>query len=182
MNSSLIEKSKELYKENIKSETLKKHSLEVATIMKELASALGKDEDEWYYAGLLHDLDYDEIKDPKTHGLKTAEILKKENYPKEMIDAILAHNEDNGSKRKSEMDYFLSAADNISGLIYAYGLMRNGISGMNAKGLKKKMKSKTFAASINRNLIKDIEQFMDLNRFIEISIKGMEKIEKDIGF
>ena len=179
MESDLIEKSKELYNENVKSKTLKRHCLEVAAIMREMASVLEKDEDEWYYTGLLHDLDYDEIKDPKTHGLKTAEILKKENYPEEMINAILAHNENNGNKRKTELDYFLSSADNISGLIHAYALMRGGILGMKTKGLKKKMKSKAFAASINRELITDIEKFMDLNKFIEMSIKGMGKIEKD---
>ncbi len=142
MEPKLIEKANELFKEYVKTDNLKMHSKEVAIIMKGLAKKLGEDEDKWYYTGLLHDLDYEEIKDLKTHGLKTGEILKENGFPEDMVNAILRHNEENGNKRENLYDYCLSAADNISGLIYAYGLMRKTLKGMEVKGLKKKMKDK----------------------------------------
>ncbi len=182
MDTQLIEKANSLFREYIKSENMIKHSKEVAVIMKGLAKHLGKDEDEWYYAGLLHDLDYEEIKDLKTHGLKTGRILKENNFPEEMINAILRHNEENGNKRENLFDYCLSAADNISGLIYAYGLMRKSLKGMEVKGLKKKMKDKKFAENVRRDLIKDIEKYMSLDDFLRIAIESMQSISDELGF
>lgn len=158
------------------------HCREVAVIMKKIAKYINKDEDLWYYAGLLHDLDFDEIKDLEKHGLKTGEILKQLGFPEEMVNAILRHNEANGNKRQEEFDYFLSASDNVSGFIFAYGLMRKGISGMEANKLIKKLKDKSFAANVRRDEIYDIEKFMPLERFCSIAIEAMSEIEKELGF
>ena len=182
MEPELIEKANSLFNEYVKSENLIKHSKEVAAIMRGLAKKLNEDEDKWYYTGLLHDLDYEEIKDLKTHGLKTGKILKENGFPDDMVNAILRHNKDNGNRRENLYDYCLSAADNISGLIYAYGLMRKSLAGMEVKGLKKKMKDKRFAENVRRDLIRDIEKYMPLNDFLSIAIESMQSIAKDIGF
>ncbi len=179
-----MKSSRELFMEHIKSRELSMHCIEVSAIMRFLAKELGENEEEWASIGMLHDLDFETEKDLATHGRKTAEILKAEGYPDGFVRAMLSHNEEGtGVKRENKIDYCLSAADNVSGLIYAYALMRKGLEGMEVKGLKKKIKDKAFAAAVRRDLILDIEKAgMPLNKFLEISIKAMQSIAKEIGF
>ena len=178
-----MEKAQKLFEENVKSEDVKKHCLEVSTIMASLAKELGENEEDWAIAGLMHDADCDITPDISVQGKRAAEILKENGFKEELSHAVLAHNEENlGIKRESKLDYVLSAADNISGLIYAYGLMRKSLEGMEAKKLKEKLKNKAFAATVRRDLILDVEKFMPLDKFLEISIKAMQSISKQIGF
>lgn len=173
----------ELFNSYVKSGDIKKHCLEVSTIMRFLARELGEDEEKWAAAGLMHDLDCEITPDIKEQGRKAAEIAKENGFDEDICHAILAHNEENlGVKRESKFDYILSAADNISGLIYSYGLMRKSLDGMDVSGLKKKFKNKAFAASVRRDLIQDAEKFIPLDKFLEISIKAMQSISKEIGF
>jgi len=172
----------EIFDKYVKSEEIRRHCKEVEAIMKLLAREFAEDAEEWGLAGLLHDLDYEEV-DIKQHGLKTVEILKRENFSDEICHAILAHNEENtGVKRESRLDFALAAADNISGLIYAYGLMRKTLDGMQVAGVKRKLKDKRFAEAVRRDLIYDFEKFISLERFIEIAIEAMQGIAKEIGF
>lgn len=183
MNQELVDKSKELFESNIKTPEIKAHCLEVSIIMKFLAKELGEDIEKWEMAGLLHDLDYEEVKDLEHHVKKTIEILKQEAYPEDLIHAVASHNEEgSGVKRDNLFDYCLSATDNISGLIYAYALMRKSLDEMKVKGLKKKLKDKTFAAAIRRDLINDVEKVMSMENFLKISIQAMQSIKQEIGF
>jgi hypothetical protein len=178
-----MKSSHELFREHIRTRELSLHCIEVSAIMRALAAELGGDEERWAAIGLLHDLDFETEKDLSVHGKKTAEILKNEGHDEQTIRAILSHNEEgSGVKRESSLEFCLSAADNISGLIYAYALMRNGIDGMEVKGLKKKMKDKAFAAAIRRDMILDVERFIPLDKFLETAIKAMQGIAKEIGF
>jgi putative nucleotidyltransferase with HDIG domain len=184
----LFDKTKELFEDHINKKELRNHCLEVEIIMRFLAKELEEDEEKWAMTGKLHDLDFENLdmnnpEDMKVHGKITADKLNKADYPQDMIHAVLAHNEENtGVKRENKFDYCLCAADNISGLIYAYGLMRGGLDDMKVKGLKKKMKDKTFAAAVRRDLILDIEKVMDFDKFLEVSIKAMQSISEEIGF
>ena len=180
----LQDKTQELFADYVKTQQLKRHCLEVSTIMKFLAQELAtEEEDKYQTTGLLHDLDFEEYPDLETHGKITAQRLKPLGYHDDMIHAILSHNEKGTNvKRETKMDYCLSAADNISGLIYAYALMRGSLKDMKIKGLKKKMKDKTFAANVQRDLIYDIEKIIPLDNFLEISIKAMQSIAEEIGF
>lgn len=173
-----------LFQEYVESKELRMHCLEVSEIMRFLAREFNEDEVKWADIGLLHDLDFETEKDLASHGKKTAEILRAEGYPEDAIRTILSHNEEGtGIKREAKIDFCLSAADNISGLIYAYGLMRKGLDGMEVSGLKKKMKDKRFAEAIRRDLILDIEKAgMLLDKFLEISISAMQSINKTIEF
>ena len=137
-----IEEARKLFNEYVKSDKVKVHCREVEVIMKALAKELNEDEEKWAIAGLLHDMDCDIEPGNKKQGRKAVEILKeKTDCPEDVCHAILAHNEENlGVKRESKFDYALSSADNISGLIYAYALMRKTIEGMDVKGLKKRLR------------------------------------------
>ncbi|MEA3501065.1 MAG: HD domain-containing protein [Candidatus Marinimicrobia bacterium] len=174
----------------LKTEYLRFHSRESEVIMRKLAKYLGEDEELWGITGLLHDLDIDLIdKDYSKHGYKTVEILSDEgfNIPK-MFTAIISHTEGiegNDAKRETKLDYCLAAAENLTGLIAAYVLIRPGkkIAGTKAKSITKKFKSKSFAASVNREFINDITKVTDLqrNEFFQLAIDAMSEIADEIN-
>jgi predicted hydrolase (HD superfamily) len=144
--------------------------------MRALARHFGEDEDLWGLAGLMHDVDYPLTKDnPEQHGLAAMSILG-DGLPEAALTAIRAHScEYTGTKPQSRMDYALRAAETVTGLISAAALMRpTGMEGMQVKSLKKKMKDKTFAASVSRERIKECEQAgLDLDAFLGIAIQAM---------
>jgi putative nucleotidyltransferase with HDIG domain len=179
-----FEQARKLFDEYVNSENVKMHCREVEVIMRALAKELGEDEEKWAIAGLLHDMDCDIEHDIKNQARKAVEILKqKTDCPEDVCHAILSHNEENlGVKRESRFDYALSAVDNVSGLIYSYGLMRHSLEGMEVKGLKKKLKDKRFAASVRRDLIRDIDKAgMELDKLLEIAIKAMQSISDELN-
>ncbi len=178
--------SERLLSEYVKTSEIKMHCLEVSQIMQFLAKELNENEEEWAITGLLHDLDYESCT-IESHATKCAEILReKTDLKEELIHAILSHNEEYSKiKRETRIDYALAACDNISGMIYAYALMRKGFQGMDVRGLKKKIKDKRFAANVRRDLIYDIENEkvgISLDNFLDIAIKAMQNISSELGF
>ena len=131
------------------------HVKMVASAMELYAKEYNQNEDLWYITGLLHDLDYDKY--PDEHPNESLKWFGEWKYPNELIDAISAHAF--GSKRtttppKTQLDFALIACDELSGLLYAYSLMRpTGFDGMEAKSVMKKFKDKAFAAKIDREEI-----------------------------
>jgi len=182
--------AKLIFDKYLKTEYLRFHSRESEVIMRKLANKLGENEEFWGITGLLHDLDIDVINgDYSKHGYKTVEILSDEgfNVPK-MFSAIISHTEGiegNDAKRETKLDYCLTAAENLTGLISAYVLMRpdKKIAGTKAKSITKKFKSKSFAASVNREFINDITKVTDLqrNEFFQLAIDAMSEIADEIN-
>jgi len=181
--------AQQIWQKYLKTEYLRLHTRESEAIMRKLANHLGKEEDLWGNTGLLHDLDMDMIDgDYSQHGFKTVEILKNEGYEiPDMFAAILSHTEgvnDASPKRSSDFEYVLSAAENITGLISAYVAVRpeKKITGTQTSSIIKRLKSKAFAASVNREFIYDIEKTgLNLNDFLQISIDAMTEIADEIG-
>ncbi|WP_027178068.1 HDIG domain-containing metalloprotein [Maridesulfovibrio bastinii] len=174
----------DLLKANTPEENLIHHALESEAVMKALAAHLGQDEELWSITGLLHDLDYSSTKDsPEKHGLTGAEMLK-DKLPEEALYAIKAHNgEMTGAAPKSQFDYALRCGETVTGLIHANALIRpEGMQGMAPKSLKKKMKAKAFAASVNREIIKECEKLgLDITEFFKISITAIEDIADQVS-
>ncbi|MEM3696242.1 MAG: HDIG domain-containing protein [Candidatus Bathyarchaeia archaeon] len=101
----------------VKSTSKYSHVLMVSCMMKELAKALNENGEEWMLVGLLHDLDYDRVKDDmKMHGVVAAEMLKGK-LPKKCLYAIKAHDYRSGIKPKSKLDKALIATDSLASLI-----------------------------------------------------------------
>ncbi len=126
--------------------------------------------------------------DPERHGLETIDILKKEGYDcPEMFHAILTHTEgfaQNRPARKTRFEYALAAAESITGIITAYVLVRpdKKIAGTQPKSITKKLKDKSFAASVNRAFINDIEKTgIERNHFIQMAIEALTEIAEEIG-
>jgi len=106
-------------------------------------------------AGLLHDADWDQW--PDQHCKKIIEELEKRNVDPDIIHAIASHGPNHfGVEPESRMAKMLFAFDELSGLIHAYSLMRPvGYDGMELKGVKKRLKEKSFAANVSRDEIDD---------------------------
>ncbi|RIW13660.1 hydrolase [Algoriphagus lacus] len=156
-----IHEAKTLLDDWVKNEKLKVHMKQVGHLMKAFAISKGYSEeiiDKWYLAGLLHDADWDQW--PDQHCRKIIEELESKAIDPEIIRAIASHGPRYfGVEPKSEMDKMLYAFDELSGFVHAYSLMRpEGYTGMEVKGVKKRLKDKTFAAQVSREDIQDASE------------------------
>lgn len=166
------------------------HYLESEAIMKALAEKLGEDTDYWGMLGLLHDVDWALTRDNcKEHCLKAVEILREKGFDEEFIENVISHGYGydaipslRDKKRSKKIEFALAASETLTGIIYAYALMRGKkISDMDVSGLKKKFKDKRFAANCNREIVKEIEGLRGMEEFFEIAIKAMQDIREEIG-
>lgn len=149
------EKALALLEEHVKEPYQILHAKMVASAMEFYAKRFGENEDLWYVAGLLHDIDYHEF--PDEHPNHSIQWFKQWGYPEELIHAVGAHAHSSGRttiEPSSQLDYALIACDELSGLLYAYSLMRpSKFDGMESKSAIKKYKDKAFAAKIDREEI-----------------------------
>jgi len=138
---------------------LQLHMKQVAQLMKSWAAEkeLLNEADQWRWemTGLLHDADWDQW--PDQHCKKIIEELENRDIDPEIIHAIASHGPLHfGVQPETKMDKMLYAFDELSGLIHAYSLMRpNNYEGMDLKGVKKRLKEKSFAANVSREDIED---------------------------
>ena len=138
---------------------LQLHMKQVAQLMKSWAAEkeLLNEADQWRWemAGLLHDADWDQW--PDQHCKKIIEELENRDIDPEIIHAIASHGPLHfGVQPETKMDKMLYAFDELSGLIHAYALMRpNNYEGLDLKGVKKRLKEKSFAANVSREDIED---------------------------
>lgn len=143
----------------VKNPRLRLHMKQVARLMQAWAGEKENlneaDAWRWELAGLLHDADWDQW--PEMHCKKIIAELEKKNVDPEIIHAIASHGPAHfGVEPKIKMDKMLYAFDELSGLIHAYSLMRpNGYENMDVKGVKKRLKEKSFAANVSREEIND---------------------------
>ena len=171
---------------NIKNKNMINHCLASEAVMKALASKLNQDQYKWALAGLLHDLDVELVNnDMKKHGLETERILKEKGINQEIITAIKMHNEHAHDEKRNELfHHALAAGETITGLIVATTLVYpdKKINSVKAKSITKRMKEKAFAASVDRDVIRECEKIgIPLNEFAEISLNAMKEIGEEIG-
>lgn len=174
-----------LLNEYVKDQSLVRHMLAVEAAMRAYARKLGEDEEKWGIVGLLHDFDYERWPNPPDHPLRGADILRQRGYPDDVIYAIKSHADYlPDCPRVHRIDKALYACDELAGLITATALLRpNRLLDLTADSVRKKMKSKGFAKSINRD---DIERgaadfSVDLNEHIQFEIDAMKSIAPVLG-
>lgn len=159
--------SKNLLSEWIENDNLRHHCEMVAMAMEAYAKRLNKSDeviDEWWTAGLLHDLDWEKY--PDQHPNKAVnDVLPELGYPDTVIDAIKAHApERTGKEPETEIERYLFACDELSGFMNAVALMRpNKFSDMKVKSVKKKLKDKRFAENVPREDISKGADLIDQN-------------------
>lgn len=167
----------------VKSESLKRHMRQVSALMRAWAREKEQlpesEQQKWEIAGLLHDADWDQW--PDEHCRKIIEELERREVAPSIIRAIASHGPSYfGVEPRSSMDKMLYAFDELSGLIHAYSLMRpTDYEGMAAKGVRKRLKDKSFAAQVSRDDIQDACQRADtdLGELITFIIEHQAGVE-----
>ena len=162
-----------------------KHALAVEAVMRYVARKKGEDEDKWGIVGLIHDLDFEQF--PKEHCQRTGEILRAKGWPEEYVRAAVSHGWGICSEVEpvSEMEKVLYAVDELTGLVAATALVRpsKSILDTKAKSVRKKWKSKAFAAGVDRSVIARGAEMLglELDELITDVIMGMREVADQIG-
>jgi len=175
-----------LLHEHIQNPNLIKHCLASEAVMSALADKLGEDREKWGLTGLLHDLDVEMVNaDLNVHTLETEKILREKGVDDEIIQAIKLHNEKaHGQKRADRFHHALAAGETITGLIIATTLVYpdKKIQSVKPKSIKKRMKEKSFAAGVDRDIVMECEKLgMDIAEFSTICLGAMQEIADDLG-
>ena len=174
-----------LVHEYTQSLSLRRHMLAVEAAMRAYAREFGEDEEKWGVVGLLHDFDYERWPDPPDHPLQGAAILAARGYPDEIIYAIKSHADYlPDCPRVHRLDKALYACDELAGFVMACAMVRpERLAGMQAASVKKKLKAKGFAASINREDIARgaADLGVELDEHIQFVIDAMQPIAEELG-
>lgn len=165
-------------------ESLRKHARAVEYAMRALARRYGQDEDKWGVVGLLHDFDYERYPDQR-HPLLGSEVLRQHGYPEEVIRAILSHADYTGITRESQMEHALFAADELCGFLTACALVRpdKSFDTLEPSSVKKRMKDKAFARTVNRDdLWKGAEELgLSFDEHCAFVIGALREIQEELG-
>jgi predicted hydrolase (HD superfamily) len=131
----------------------------------------------WGLTGLLHDLDYERYPDLDTgHPRYAMEELTRRGYPEELVTAVASHADFMGVPRRTPMEKTLYAVDELCGFILACAYVRpEGLHGMSAKSVKKKMKQPSFAAAVGREELREgaAELGVDFDEHVETVIAAL---------
>jgi len=168
-----------------KSDSLRKHARAVETAMRAYAQRYGEDLEGWGLAGMLHDFDYEMHPRAPHHPMKGAEILLSRGVPENVVYAILSHADYSGMPRVSRLDRALYACDELSGFVHAVALVRPGrvITGLEPSSVKKKLKDKGFARTVNRDDVYRgaAELGVELDAHIAFVVQALEGVAPEIG-
>lgn len=163
------------------------HAYTVEGVMGWYAQELGYGEDAafWSTVGLLHDIDFEQY--PEQHCIKAPELLREGGVGEEMIHAICSHayGLSTDIKPEHQMEKVLFATDELTGLICATALMRpsKSVQDMELKSLKKKYKTKNFAAGCSREVIEKGAEMLawELDQLLQKTLDAMKAIEASVN-
>lgn len=163
------------------------HALTVEAVMKWYANELGYADDAefWGIVGLLHDIDFEQY--PDQHCIKAPELLREGGVGEDIIHAVCSHGYGItvDIEPEHQMEKVLFAADELTGLVWAAALMRPSKStkDMELKSLKKKYKTKSFAAGCSREIIERGADMLgwELNDLLEKTLQAMKATEDEIA-
>jgi len=174
-----------LLTEFTQSESLRKHALAVEACMRAYARKFGEDEEKWAAIGLIHDFDYEKWPSLEDHPYQGSRILEERGWPQDVRRAIMSHAEYTGVSRDSQLEKALFACDELAGFITAVALVKPGksLAEVDANTVRRKMKDKAFARSVNRNDIVQgaAELGVNLEEHIAFCIDAMKAIAAELG-
>ena len=180
------EQSMELLLNHTKTPSLITHALCVEAAMAHFAKLFNEDVHYWSTVGLLHDVDYEEH--PNEHCDFAPEILKGAGFDENFIRAVMSHGYGmcTDVEPKLKMEKVIYAVDELTGFITACALMRpsKSVMDLEVKSVKKKFKTASFAANIDRGVIqKGAEMIpMELDDLIKETILALREVADEIGF
>ena len=168
-----------------KSEGLRKHALAVETCVVAYARKLGEDELAWSVTALLHDFDWEIHPQLPDHPIKGEPILAERGVDEETRRAILSHANHSGVPRLSPLEKTLYACDELAGFITAISYVKphRSVFEVDVASVKKKMKDKAFARSVNRQDIIDgaAELGVPLDEHIDFCVRAMQERAEELG-
>ncbi len=180
------EEAVKLLRENVANQNLIKHCLAVEAIMRALADHFKEKREKWALVGLLHDIDYEKVKeDLSQHSLVGAKMLKDLGLDRDICNAVKVHNEAHGILPETLMEKSLFVTDPLTGLIVAATLVlpTKKIKDLTVENVLNRFKEKSFARGANREIIGKCEEFLGLSleEFIRTGLKAMQEIDSDLG-
>jgi putative nucleotidyltransferase with HDIG domain len=168
-----------------KSDGLRKHALAVETCVAAYARKFGEDEHKWSLTGLLHDFDWEVHPTLEEHPQKGEPILAERGVDEEIRRAILSHANHTGVPRASRLEKTLYACDELAGFITAISYVKphRSVFEVDTASVKKKMKDKAFARSVNRQDIVEGAQELGvpLEEHIDFCVKAMQARADELG-
>jgi|TARA_B100000315_G_scaffold122681_1_gene112545 putative nucleotidyltransferase with HDIG domain len=171
--------------EYTQSDSLRRHALGVEQAMRKMAEKYNGNSDEWGLTGLLHDFDYEMYPTQKEHPYKGNEILKEQGYPESICNAIMGHATYTGVPRDTDMAKALFAVDELTGFIFAVTYVRpsKSILEVKPKSVKKKLKQRSFAASVSRDdIFQGIDELnVDVTEHIQFVIDALKEKAEELG-
>jgi predicted hydrolase (HD superfamily) len=182
-----------LLHEFTQSESLRKHALAVEAAMRAYARRYAQehpgdpevDERVWGLIGLLHDFDYERFPPAPDHPLKGSEILAERGYPEDFRRAILSHASYTGVSRERLVEKVLYAVDELCGFIIAVALVKpsRSLQEVDARSVRKKLKDKAFARSVNREEVMDgpTALSLDFDKHVEFVVQALREIAPALG-
>ena len=174
------QEAKEILNSLTTGESLLRHARSVELVMEAYAKKCNENVDEWAIAGMLHDADYEKY--PDQHPQVIVEILNKRGEEK-IAHAISAHYTKWNVPHETTLDKALIACDEITGFIIACSHVRpDKINGLTAKSVLKKLKQKSFAASVDRGEVNfGVEIFkVDISDHINFIIKVLQDHKQEL--
>ncbi|HTX34570.1 MAG TPA: HDIG domain-containing protein [Bryobacteraceae bacterium] len=179
------EQAWEILCEFTKSEGLRKHALAVETCVAAYARKWGEDEAKWSLTALLHDFDWEIHPTLEEHPQKGEPILAERGVDEEIRQAILSHANHTGVPRETPLQKTLYACDELAGFITAISYVKpnRSVFEVDVASVKKKMKDKAFARSVNRQDIVEGAQELGipLEEHIAFCVKAMQDRAAELG-
>ncbi len=168
-----------------KTEGLRKHALAVEACVAAYAAKLSEDEPKWRVAALLHDFDWEIHPTLEEHPQKGEPILAERGVDEEIRRAILSHANHTGVARQSALEKTLYACDELAGFITAISYVKphRSVFEVDVASVKKKMKDKAFARSVNRqDIIESAQELgVPLEEHIDFCVKAMQARAEELG-
>lgn len=175
----------EILCEFTQSESLRKHALAVEACVAAYARQFREDEQKWSVTALLHDFDWEIHPQAPDHPMKGEAILAGRGVPEEIRRAILSHANYSGVPRVSALEKTLYACDELAGFITAISYVKphRSVFEVDLSSVKRKMKDKAFARSVNRqDIVEGAEGLgVPLDDHIDFCIKSMQAKAEELG-
>jgi len=178
----------QLVRKYVKTENSVKHMLATEAIMRSLARHFVEDAERWGLAGLVHDIDMEEVdyrNEPAKHGPRSVEILRENGLCNQnILDAVLAHNEATGKERGTRIEKAIHCVDPLTGLIVAATLVlpNKKLVEVTVENILNRFKEKHFAKGANREIIARCKEIdLSLEEFCKIGLMAMQGISNELG-
>ncbi len=149
-------------------------------VMRALARKLGKDQELWALAGLIHDLDVEMAGfDFGVHGHKTKQILTEAGFDSDFVEAVVMHNEAafEWRQRTTELQWALASGDRMTWLIYAAARAQpdKSLESVTPELLLQRFDEKDFARSLDRSTILEcLHLGIPLEEFARLCLDAMK--------